>query len=499
MTIQKRLTSAMVLLALVVGGVRLQAQTTTPADFILGPQVALGTSWFDTTEIERGLVHGGTCPETPPTDAAGLDAFILLHYYDLPLTMYVAYRRTGDARFLTLARRCADSWWKHPTWIEQGTIRLWPDQATPPPRHAGIGGLALRALDGRPELWDWINSYTRFHFDLWLKRRVNDPQLYYGLREGAFALHYAVWLAKVLPDNFPLQAGGMATNGAQLRATYLADVESIAVNYFARLQQPDGSWRWDDPDYQDTDGGTLKGITQPFMVGLLLQALIDAHQIVGEPAKSSIASQIVRGAWHLYIDGPYRRIEPVLADPSKRWRSFWYFYHGGTTVNSIKYATGGGSENGSQLWHVSSERQGNVSLVAGMAYAYKLSGDPALKAAVEEVWDAAFGGSDGIRALTGDTGKNYNQTYRRAASSLVWVGEAAPTPSLSPTPISQPTPTPTPTPSLTPTLTLVPGPLTADFPWPSSVEARRVLREQVRQSGWTKCFVINSRLWCERP
>ena len=105
----------------------------------------------------------------------------------------------------------------------------------PPPRHAGIGGLILRALDGRPEMWDWINAYTRYHFDLWLKRRINDSQLYYGVREGAFALHYAAWLAKTLPDSFPLQAGGTATNGAALRAQYLADIEAISVQLFREV------------------------------------------------------------------------------------------------------------------------------------------------------------------------------------------------------------------------------------------------------------------------
>ena len=38
-------------------------------------------------------------PETPPTDAAGLDNFVLLNYYDLPLTEYIAYTRTGDRSF----------------------------------------------------------------------------------------------------------------------------------------------------------------------------------------------------------------------------------------------------------------------------------------------------------------------------------------------------------------------------------------------------------------
>ena len=71
-------------------------------------------------------------------------------------------------------------------------------------------------------MWDWINAYTRSQFDTWLRSRINDPQLYLGVRDGAFMLQYATWLAKVLPDTFPLQAGGTATNGAALRAQYLA-------------------------------------------------------------------------------------------------------------------------------------------------------------------------------------------------------------------------------------------------------------------------------------
>src|SRR5688572_18016199 len=231
---------------------------------------------------------------------------------------------------------------------------------TPPPRHGGIGGLILRALDGRPEMWDWINKYTRFHFDLWVKRRINDPQLYYGVREGAFALHYATWLAKVLPDSFPLQTGGTEINGAGLRAQYLADVEAVSMNYYGRLQKADGSWRWDDVDFVDSDGGTLKGIMQPFMIGLLLNALVDVHRLsTNSSVKTNVQNQIVNACRHLYQDGPYRKDEAVVGLTGKRWRSFWYFYHGGTSVNPTKYQYGGGSyASADQNWIVKSERQG---------------------------------------------------------------------------------------------------------------------------------------------
>ena len=238
------------------------------AEFIIGPQAPMSTSWFDTTQIAKARTHGQACPVTPPTDPTALNDFALLQYYDLPLTEYIVHARTGDPTFLGYAQKCADIWWKHPDWVKEGTQRDFANGKGPAPRHGGIGGLVLRAMNGRPEMWDWINTYTRFHFDLWLKRRVNDSQLYYGVREGAFALHYATFLAKTLPDTFPLQSGGTEINGAGLRAQYLADIEAISTNYYGRLQQADGSWRWDDVDFVDTDGGTLKGITQPFMVGL---------------------------------------------------------------------------------------------------------------------------------------------------------------------------------------------------------------------------------------
>lgn len=428
---------------------------------ITGPQAPVGSSWFDQTQIAIARKLGAMCPATPPTDPAALNDYVLhLQYYDLPKSLdTVAARLGGDTQLITYARNAADSWWKHPAWIDEGRVRLWETQgsATPAPRHAGIGGLMLRALDGRPEMWDWIVGYVRWNFDIWLKSRVGNPKLYIGVREGAFVLHYAAWLSRLLPDSYP--------NAAQIRAQFLADVESVAINYYGRLQQSDGSWRWDDGDVRDEDGGTLVGITQPFMVGLLLSALIDTHQVVVNlTSRENIAQQILRGCRHLYSDGPYRKDEPIPYDPSKRRRSFWYLYHGGTSVNPTKFEHGGWSYPGNNITEIKDERQAIGPVVAAFGYAYKISGDEFYRQAGDELWDSAYGDTDGIRNFMDTDGKGFNQNCARAGSYLAWRGGVVVQPAPAPVPAPAPTPQPEPLPTPEP----IPAPAPSPAPLPPS-------------------------------
>ena len=292
----------------------------------------------------------------------------------------------------------------------------------------------LRALDGRPEMWPWLVDYTQFNLDHWLKKRVSDPQLFYGLREGSFALHDAVHLAQTLPADYP--------NATAIRAQLIADIESVTVNYFGRLQQSDGSWRWDDPDYVDADGGQLKGVMQPFMVGLLLSALVDAHQVVTTPAaKESIKNQILKACRHLFNDGPYIK-DQVEQKSGKKIRGFHYFYHGGTTVNPTKYEKGDipNPWTAAEEWYVPSSRQAISTIVGAYGYAFLLSGDPWFKSAGDELWNSAYSGDDGLRAMANDTAKNYSQHYRFAGRYLVWRGGSTPSasPTVTATPIASP-------------------------------------------------------------
>ena len=419
-----------------------------PRELILGPQAALTSSWYDTTQVERGKFHGRNYPATPPTGAE-LDAYIGNNYYDQSLCHAISHKRSSDPEFLTLARKVADSWWLGPH-IGAGTVRTF-DTFSHTPRNASLGGLILRALDGRLELWDWINAYTRYQFDNWLKRRVNDPQLYLGVRDGAFMLLYAAWLAVALPDSFPLQSGGTATNGAALRAQYLADVEAITVNYFGRLQRDDGSWRWDDPYSVQADDGTLVGIMQPFQVGLLLHALINVYEITtNSSVKFSIQNQVVRACRHLYSGGPYStQFIPVFG---VRLRGFHYFYHGGTTVNPTKYEKGdlpADFADWNPAWDVQNQRQPIGLLVAAYGWCFKQTGDSYFKQTGDELWDSAYGPTDGIHNYMAGDAKSYNQNCRWAGQYLVWAGApAVPEPIPQPIPLPEPTPTtPTPLPS----------------------------------------------------
>jgi hypothetical protein len=336
--------------------------------------------------------------------------------------------------FQTLGRKCADAQWKHPD-IGEGKIQRWPDSVSPVPRHVGILGLICRAEDGRPEMWPWITAYVQFHLNHWCLKRVKDPTLFYGLREGAFCLHYAVALAKVHPD-------------PAVRAQLIADIENVCINYYGRLQQADGSWRWDDVDFVDSDGGTLKGIMQAFMVGLLLCALGDADDVVGAAAKASIKTQILTACRHLYEGGPYSRIKPVNFNVLTR--GFNYFYHGGTSVNPTKYAKGDIPEiwTTTERWHIESARQAISTVVGAFGKAYQLSGDPFFKTAGDELWNSAYSGDDGFRAMMADTAKNFNQHARWAGRYPALVGGVSqpdPAPLPNPTPTPQPPPPPSPT------------------------------------------------------
>lgn len=465
-----------------------------PAAVILGPQAPIGSSWFDSTQVERGKFHGRNFPAEPPasTDPA-LDHYIGSNYYDLSLGLAIAYQRTGDAEFQALSRKVADSWWKSPH-IGSGTIRTF-DTFTHTPRNASLGGLILRAMDGRPEMWDWINAYIRAQFDSWLKTRIDNPQLHYGVRDGAFMLQYATWLSKVLPDEFPLQSGGTATNGAQLRAQFLADVEAQTLNYFARLQQPDGSWRWDDHDYVDADGGHLVGVTQPFQVGLLLDSLIDVYEVTSsESVRASIIRQVTNACRHYYSAGPYT--QQWLPALNVKLRGFHYFYHGGTSVNPTKYAKGDlpPDWNPTNPSDVQNQRQAIGLLVAAYGWAWQKTNDRYFLDAGNELWDSAYGDTDGIRNYMAGDAKSYNQNCRWAGSYLVWGAVSAGSPS----PVASTTPTLSPTPGASESANNTRIPVAVEIIDSANDKWTRLSTGVILRNGQNTSGVGSSVLYCQR-
>jgi hypothetical protein len=354
------------------------------------------------------------------------DAYYDSNYYDLALTQYINYYRTGDARFLEYARKTADAWWNS-QFIADGTVTGGPNHL--PPRSMAFAGLMLRALDGRPEMWDYLEREVRATFENWVYRRKNNPTLYYDIREDGYAQLYAVMIAKVLPDTYPRYPhgtlkvrSGAAADGATKRATYLSQTEDTAVNFFGRLQQPDGSWRWN-VDEGSNPAEQLRNVEQPFMVGLYLESAILLHELTAnEKVKASLRSQIVKACRHLYRDA-YRAAEVVSDMPQYRWRGMWYFWGGGKTSHPRAYERGEGTRlTRGDPGAIRQVRHLNSTLHHAFGGAYSLTGDPEFLRMGDEVFDASFGERvDGLHGLADDgRAKNYAMNFRASGHYLVW-------------------------------------------------------------------------------
>lgn len=356
------------------------------------------------------------------TYGANTDHYYLANYYDTALVQYLNYHRTGDKRFLEYARKTADAWW-HSWLIADGTVNQLP------PRSMAFAGLMLRALDGRPEMWDYLDRAVRATFDDWVYRRRNDHKLYYDIREDGFAQLYAVMMARVLPDNYQLYANGTlkpstgtAMDGPAKRETYLSQTEDAAVNFFGRLQRPDGSWRWDadgssNPDEQHHD------IEQPFMVGLYLESVVLLHQLtMNARVKANLINQLTRATRHLYDDA-FEGNHPVTDLPPHRWRSMVYFWGGGTTANPKKYSPPAPSTTANKdPGQVRAARHLNSTVHHAFGYAYYITGDESFKQMGDDVFDASYGDVvDGLRSLADShKAKDYDMNYRASGRYLVW-------------------------------------------------------------------------------
>lgn len=351
-------------------------------------------------------------------------------YYDLALCMYIAYYRTGNTTFRTYARKIADAYWTGPN-IEYGTLFSGPNFLSAP-RLMAFAGLMLRALDGKPEYWDYLQRFTRYQLDNWVMTHINDSTLYYDIREDGYAQLYGVLMAKVLPNSYTLYGNGTnaastgtETGGVALRAQYLTDVENSAINFFGRLMVNDGEgvyWKWTTP--ADGPGGDdVINSENTFMVGLYLESVTRLHSLTSnEGLKSHLRSQITRWLKHVWDHGYDRSTVTDLT--AYKWRGLHYYIHGGWTSNPTGYdpprTQGAAGVGGTDA--ISSVRQRNSEMLHAFGYAYSITGDETFKTWGDDVAGSMIGDSqDTLRAYLGNVaGKEYCQGYRAGGQYLYW-------------------------------------------------------------------------------
>lgn len=355
---------------------------------IVGPQLRVGSSanpwsWYDqnaTGHSDKLWSNGGWRDRGHG------------YYYDHALTQYINYYRTGNTTFLSRAREAADLWYSN-------SVNERARYGGYSPREAAISGLILRALDGKPEYWDFITREVERHYSTWLGRRLDSSKLYYGVRDGGYSLLFAAQLAAVHPD-------------AAVRSDMKQKATDAAVRYYARLQAPDGGWYWEDPDV-----GKGQIWEQPFQVGLLLEGLVATHQLTNDP---TIERAILKSVEHLFKI--YRKDDKVLepAGQGVSWRSVPYFYYQDGSFSGETKLAGGTDTN-----TIREGRQRNTLILHAFGYAYQITRDAKYRAWGDEIFAASFGKgqgplSDPFYSLADFRGKEYNQAYRTSGRYLAW-------------------------------------------------------------------------------
>jgi hypothetical protein len=395
--------------------------TSEGAAAILGPQAPMGTSpwpFFDRNQVERAQVHALTIMQA--YTAGDTDSAMGADYYDYVLSQYSLHARTGATEHLQRARLVAEARWRM-----LPKLVAWEDWKSPyamTPRNSSLGGLILYALDGGGSvaqnfeegqpghssyrlvpmtLWEYVTGYARDQFQLWIGARQTYDGLYYGVRDGGYMQTYAAWLAQVHPD-------------AAVRAEFREKAVTAAKDYYIRLQRADGGWYWADDGTETKPDGVHH---QPFMVGLLLEGLIEVHQMT---ADTHVGAAILKSVDHIWTH--YRKDEkvPDAAAGGAAWRAVPYFVFTDGTSAGESNLEGGWDTN-----TIREGRQRNSLVVHAFGYAYHITKDPKYREWGDEIFAATYGKGEGPAAdpyygLGDFRAKEYSQAYRSAGRYLAW-------------------------------------------------------------------------------
>lgn len=225
--------------------------------------------------------------ETLTVNGSGINGVLeQLMYYDYSFVLYQqAYKHGATADAATMmanADAIARLWWDHPV---NATARRVADPTNggivwPGSREACLGGLMAWALRGCPgavkaspaatvtNVWQYCYDSAIAYWHQWLEGKGATDHIAFDTRDGGYALHWLVMLAQVHPT-------------PAVQADCLTKAVDAAVNYFIRLQYPDGTFRATTFQWWDA---TLHAngypAMQPFLVSLLIEALIDLHRAI---------------------------------------------------------------------------------------------------------------------------------------------------------------------------------------------------------------------------
>jgi hypothetical protein len=236
----------------IIGLPRKSAATVTPLQVLTGPVTSIGGSAYDTLQVTQAGIYapGGSkgFPEFP-NDKLGSN------YYDLALSLYLLFYRTGESRWREGARTVAQTWANDPLSLAT-TSNI-------PPRSFSTLGLAVYHLDtGDAKAKTVVNAQATKASQTWgtFTGRGCD------MREASYALMAMIASTIIGGDNH--SAGALKS-----------------LNGLLAGQKSDGRW-------QNIDDCVVTGActgmvpagyyTLNYMMGLVMEALIMYDRAIGD-------------------------------------------------------------------------------------------------------------------------------------------------------------------------------------------------------------------------
>ena len=225
------------------------------------PAEATGIATYDAAEQSRGKFFAEQFPYQP-------NDLVSSNYYDLALTLYVAYYRSGDTYWLDQARRVARTW-RDSNNNQNIPKYLAADYSVgptiPPPRSMSTLGLAVLALEsGDAAAREVVNNHARLveqAFVQWM-----------DAREAGYSL-MALVAASIVGDDHRLSALGM-------------------LDVILAHQKPDGHWE---------QTSNLVPNNQPFvlnfMTGVLMEGLVFYDRVIGDPRIVPAIQRCIDWTW----------------------------------------------------------------------------------------------------------------------------------------------------------------------------------------------------------
>jgi hypothetical protein len=413
-------------------------------------QITLSTPWAGSTQsgLTISTNVAGLCGAADP-----INDFLTgnqLMYYDSPMALWQVYFMTGDPQYLRGAIKGSEAVFAGFMWL--GRNRAWNDYAItagdngmPAPRNFQFSGYLLLGMAGHKGVWDLLDDYLNRVYAAWVGNYAGGNNNFTYPREKAYMVLFTSWFVMAAPDSFPRSDGtttslnGTTTVDGDLvdgRKDFWRDKLNVDVpGFITDDQRPDGHWTDNggsnataDGDYPYVGGTEITGPAQPFVQGLMADALgyCWRNTALSSTARNAARRLVLRSAaamGHLSYN-----TNVIAQDTTKRWRTIWYFMLGGTRLNPYAFQHGADSfvlndtpySNAAIL-----NRQSIPLMLSSFGWAWEMSGHTWYKTQGNEMANAAFaavgendgGTGDGLKSLCNSDAnyKDYGQCFRTAA------------------------------------------------------------------------------------